>query len=148
MIHQKRATERDCDSLQCLLLSNRDMMRIPDMQVYLLGATSYPSCSAYALKRTAQHHAQLFEQKFVTTVKRNFYVDDCLKSVDNEQNVIDLVRDLQSIMNKGGFRLTKWITNSRTVLSIISDLNIRTSGNRRVIYYYRPFEVQRTGIEY
>jgi hypothetical protein len=79
-------------------------------------------------KRTAQHHAPLFEQKFVKTVKRNFYVDDCLKSGDNEQNVFDLVRNLQSIIIKVVLDLFKWITNSRTVLSIIPDFNIRTSG--------------------
>lgn len=124
MFHQVRVIGRDCNALRFLWWPNGDMMKVPNtycMQVHLFGATSSPSCSAYALKRTAEDNAHLFEPEVVKTVKRNFYVDDCLKSVDSEQRAIKLVRDLQSIMKKGGFRLTKWISNSRAVLSTISE---------------------------
>ena len=44
----------------------------------------------------------------MNTVKRNFYVDNCLKSVKSEQVAIHLVKDLTGLLKKGGFRLTKW----------------------------------------
>ena len=52
----------------------------------------------------------------IDTVRRNFYVDDCLKSVRNEVEAIPLVSDLGELLSKGGFRLTKWISNSRKVI--------------------------------
>ena len=51
----------------------------------------------------------------VSTVKRNFYVDDCLKSVPSENDAIKLALDLQSLMKICGFRLTKWLSNNRDV---------------------------------
>lgn len=55
------------------------------------------------------------------TVLQNFYVDDCLKSVATEENAISLCQDLRAICAKGGFRLTKWVSNSRKVPDSIPD---------------------------
>ena len=52
------------------------------------------------------------------TVKRNFYVDDCLKSVKSAKNAVEFMHQLRS--SKGGFRLTKWLSNSSEVLDCIS----------------------------
>jgi len=53
------------------------------------------------------------------TVKRNFYVDDCLKSVKSAKNAVEFMHQLRSILFKGGFRLTKWLSNSSEVLDCI-----------------------------
>ena len=83
------------------------------MQVDLFGATSSPSSAAYALKRTADGNAHLFDPEVVSTVKRTFYVDDCLKSVPTENDAIKLALDLQFLMQMDGFKLTKWLSSSR-----------------------------------
>ena len=82
------------------------------MQVHLFGATSSPSCSIYTLKRTADDNAHLFEPEVVSTLIRNSYLDDCLKSVPTEEGAETLALDLPSLMKMGGFRLTKWLSNS------------------------------------
>lgn len=46
------------------------------------------------------------------TVRRNFYVDDCLKSVPSESEAICLTADLGRLLERGGFNLTKGILNS------------------------------------
>lgn len=51
----------------------------------------------------------------------SFYVDDCLASVASEQEAISLYKDLKNICAKGGFHLTKWISNSRGVLASIPE---------------------------
>lgn len=53
------------------------------------------------------------------TVRRNFYVDDCLKSIKSETKAISLVSELRALLSKGGFRLTKWISNSRRVIESV-----------------------------
>ena len=49
----------------------------------------------------------------------NFYVDDCLKSVPTEEDAKELVTELCKLLSLGGFRLTKWISNRRSVLESI-----------------------------
>ena len=49
------------------------------------------------------------------TVLNNFYIDDCLKSVADEDKAVRLVSQLREILARGGFRLTKWMSNSREV---------------------------------
>ncbi len=48
-------------------------------------------------------------------------MDDCLKSVATEAEAVQLVEDITALCNKGGFELTKWISNSRTVIASIPD---------------------------
>ncbi|MCG8069350.1 MAG: hypothetical protein JAY84_15975 [Candidatus Thiodiazotropha taylori] len=124
MFHQVRVLDRDCDALRFLWWPNGDTNKQPKcycMQVHLFGATSSPSCATYALKRTADDNASSFEPEVVSTVKRNFYVDDCLKSVPTEEGAVKLALDLQALMKMGGFRLTKWLSNSRNVLRAIPE---------------------------
>ena len=124
MFHQVHVLERDCDALRFLWWPNGDITKQPRcyrMQVHLFGATSSPSCAAYALKRTADDNAHVFDPEVVSTVKKNFYVDDCLKSVPSEKVAVKLAQDLQSLMKMGGFRLTKWLSNSRNVLRSIPE---------------------------
>lgn len=49
------------------------------------------------------------------TVKRNFYVDDCLKSLPTDEEAVVMVHSLSEICWRGGFTLTKWTSNSRSV---------------------------------
>ena len=44
-----------------------------------------------------------------------------IKSVPTEEKAIKLALDLQSLMKMGGFRLTKWLSNSRKVLCAIPE---------------------------
>ena len=89
------------------------------MAVHLFGATSSPSVASYALRRTAEDRKNTVAPEAVETVLRNFYVDDCLKSVSTEKEAVVLVKDLQNLCKEGGFTLTKWVSNSREVLSSI-----------------------------
>ena len=45
--------------------------------------------------------------------------DDCLKSVKSAKNAVEFKHQLRSILSKGGFRLTKWLSNSSEVLDCI-----------------------------
>ncbi|KAK3091640.1 hypothetical protein FSP39_021443 [Pinctada imbricata] len=110
MFHQVRVQEKDCDALRFLWWPDSDLDKQPAtfcMTVHFFGATSSPSCAAFAMKRTIQDNADSFRPEVVRTVERNFYVDDCLKSVSSEEEAIQLASDLQSLLKEGGFRLTK-----------------------------------------
>ena len=73
------------------------------MTVHLFGATSSPSCANFALRKTAKDNAMENNTEAVKTVLKNFYVNDCLKSVATADEVVKLASDLCDLLAKGGF---------------------------------------------
>ena len=55
----------------------------------------------------------------MSTVKNSFYVEDCLKALPSDEEALHQSSDLRSLLSKGGFKLTKWISTSRRVLETI-----------------------------
>ena len=88
------------------------------MTVHVFGATSSPTCANYAMQQTTKDNAHLYSDKVVQTVAKNFYIDDCLKSFHSINEAITL--KLTELLKKGKFHLTKWLSNSKEVLTKIS----------------------------
>ena len=91
------------------------------MQVHLFGGASSPSCSNFALKRTAEDNKTEFDPQTVETVKKNFYVDDCLKSVKSDDEAVRMASQLRELLARGGFRLTKWNSTSRKLIESLPE---------------------------
>ena len=122
MFYQVRVAESNIDCLRFLWSPDSNLEKDPEeyqMLVHLFGATSSPSCSNYALLQTAEDNKDDYEAEVINTVKRNFYVDDCLKFTTTAEHAITLAHDLRELLSKGGFHLTKWSSNSRKVLQSI-----------------------------
>lgn len=119
MFHQVRIPERDVDFLRFLWRPDGDTNQPYRMTVHLFGAVSSPSCANFALKRTADDNEGKCSTEVLNTIRHNFYVDDFLKSVPNESQAICLVKELKSVCATGGFKLTKWTSNSRAVLASV-----------------------------
>ena len=85
------------------------------MLVHLFGAISSPACANFAPRKTAEDNKDSFSLEVTNTVMRNFYVDDCLKSLPSEPNAIAHINSLRRLFSRGSFRLTKWIGNSPIV---------------------------------
>ncbi|KAJ8412785.1 hypothetical protein AAFF_G00117360 [Aldrovandia affinis] len=66
-------------------------------------------------------NTERYDEEITETIKRNFYVDDCLKSVPTAEQAIQLTKDLKDACFQGGFVLTKFISNSREVLASIPE---------------------------
>lgn len=93
------------------------------MTVHLFETVSSPSVTCYALGKTADDNCTDFPPEVIKTVRRNFYMDDLLKSLASITDALSIVRHVISICHKGGFPLTQWISNSRQVLqSLPQDL--------------------------
>ncbi len=122
MFHQVRVSKADVDFLRFLWWPDGDtsMPAVEHrMLVHLFGAVSSPSCANLALRQTAKYNIDCFRSEVISTIENNFYVDDCLKSLPTEHEAVEMVKDLTSLCQTGGFHLTKWMSNSRTVLSHI-----------------------------
>ncbi|XP_060799417.1 uncharacterized protein LOC132901020 [Neoarius graeffei] len=122
MFHQVRVAKSDVDYLRFLWWPQGDTRQTPKehrMLVHIFGAVSSPSIATYALQRTATDYESCFSPQVAETIRHNFYVDDCARSVAKESDAIQLVRDLTALCSKGGFLLTQWVSNSRAVLASI-----------------------------
>ena len=91
------------------------------MCVHVFGSVSSGACSNYALRRTAIEIENKYGKDAAETVKNNFYVDDMLKSVENEDKAITLMKDVKLMCQEGGFNLTKLASNSKRVLQSIPE---------------------------
>lgn len=124
MFHQVRVSNEDTDLLRFLWWpdGNYELDLVEHkMLVHIFGATSSPSVATFALQKCATDFAEEFGQETAKTVRKNFYVDDCLKSASDEDTAITLCAELRSMLAKGGFRLTKWSSNSRKLLNSIPE---------------------------
>ncbi|XP_070566165.1 uncharacterized protein [Ptychodera flava] len=122
MFHQVKVKEKDSDCLRFYWWPDGNIEsppRVYKMMVHLFGAVSSPSCANTALHKMADDNSHLFDNEVVDTIKRDFYVDDCLKSVEDAKKAIKLTQDLTAACKRGGFHLTKWVSNSREVLEAI-----------------------------
>ncbi|XP_038070490.1 uncharacterized protein LOC119739571 [Patiria miniata] len=121
MFHQFLVNEEDRDYLRFLWWENGDPSNGPAeyrMKVHLFGAASSPGCANYGLKHLASRHENEFPLA-ATFVKRNFYVDDGLKSTETEDEAKRLVAEAQELCARGGLRLHKFISTSREVMEAI-----------------------------
>lgn len=91
------------------------------MTVHLFGGTWSPSCCNFVLRHTARENQDSFSTTSVQCISRDFYVDDLLMSVPCEDDAIAVMTDLKKLLLQGGFKLTKWISNSRHVIAEIPE---------------------------
>ena len=86
------------------------------MTVHLFGATSSPGCANFALKAAANDFKMEFGTTAADFLRNDFYVDDGLKSVLTAEEAVKLITNLKQMCNKGGFRLHKFVLNSKEVI--------------------------------
>ena len=124
MFLQVRVPEKDRGALRFLWWSEDDYNK--DVEEYQLtvhpfGATSSPFCANFALRRTIDQFGDEVDDTVKSAINRNFYVDDCLASLPSITVANRFVEQLRDVLQKGGFRLRKWISNERQVLDLIPD---------------------------
>ena len=117
--HQGCVDPPDQDFLRFLWWPRRNTSLPTDeycMKVHLFSATLSPSCANFALLQTAENNSYSYEPSIAETIKRNFYMDDCLKSVASKAEAMNLYQQLTDLLKKEGFHLTKWISSCSEVL--------------------------------
>ena len=89
------------------------------MTVHLFVATSSPGCSNFTLKSTANDNERDIGSTASNALREDFYVDDGLKSVPSVDEAVQLIEDAKEMCKRGGFRLHKFTSNSKEVISSV-----------------------------
>ncbi|XP_068712985.1 uncharacterized protein [Montipora foliosa] len=89
------------------------------MTVHIFGDTDSTCSANFALLRTGEDNWREFDPVTADTLRDNYYVDDLLKSMPTPESAITLMRELTELCAKGGFNLTKVMSNNREVLAAI-----------------------------
>ena len=94
------------------------------------------------MRRTAADNKDDFAAEVVNAVYNHFYVDDLLISVSDQESAKQILTQLCSLLRRGGFELTKWLSNNRQVLSgvpqehrakVVKDLDLEELPMERVL---------------
>ena len=94
---------------------------VHQMNVHLFGATSSPSCVQFGLLQSANDQAEEFVELVRNLLRNNFYMDDCLFSVPSADEGIRLICEVSSLLRNRGFNLTKWCSNSQSILKSVPE---------------------------
>ena len=152
MFHQILVREEDQPALS-FLWRNLDKSKPPDMyqmRVVIFGAKCSPTLANFVLRRTAEDHRTDTEvsRAAAAAVTRNFYMDDFLKSEDSVEQAKGMQKEVTSLVARGGFHLTKWMSNSPEVMESISpeernsgglDLSCLGQGTQRALgCFWKP----------
>ena len=115
MFLQVKVPPEDADALRFLWWEDDDLSKPPKEYQMVRHWYWYQYC----IKRTAEDNKEDFTKEAVKSVQEDFYVDDLLKAVETPSKAISLVHELMTLLEKGGFRLTKWTSSCREVLANI-----------------------------
>ena len=131
MFHQVRVRKEDQPALS-FLWRGLDSDRAPEvyqMQVVIFGAKCSPTLANAALRKTAEDHVkdEPGSQTAARAVTRNFYMDDFLKSEKTTEDAKMTQSEVTRLLEQGGFKLTKWQSNSPEVLEQVEEENRRPS---------------------
>ncbi|XP_060554552.1 uncharacterized protein LOC132715557 [Ruditapes philippinarum] len=151
MFHQFRVNPEHRDFLRFLWWKDGDLngdVETYHMNVHLFGAVSSPGCSNFALKQVASDYEAEFGSDCASFIRRDFYVDDGLKSVPSVNDAISLINRSKEMCSKAGLHLHKFQSSSKDVLNHIP-VDDRSSCLRDVDLLRDDLPVERTlGIQW
>lgn len=122
MFHQVRVAEQDRDLLRFLWWEDGDTSKEPTefrMTVHLFGATSSPGCANFALKMAANDNESDLGPEAANFIRKDFYVDDGLTSVESAHDAVTLIKDTKEMCRRGGFKLHKITSSHKEVIEAI-----------------------------
>ena len=91
------------------------------MLVYLFGATSSPSGCSFALDQVGIDNLANADPDVLNYLKRNFYVDNFLKSFHNKGDALCIIAQLTAFLKRKEFHLTKFSSSHSQILSVLPD---------------------------
>ena len=90
---------------------------------HIFGAKDSPTCANYASQRTARDHEKEYPDA-AEAFHEKFYMDEYQDSMESPDEALKRSRDLVKLLSKGGFKLTKFISNVPGLLEELEDQSV------------------------
>ena len=107
----------DQSALQFLWLADNQIQQYQFTRL-IFAANCSPSCAIYVLNHCAKENIQHFPEA-LKAVRKHVYMDDYIQSHATEKDACKAVLETKHCLKTGGFRLTKFVSNSSIVLNQI-----------------------------
>ena len=98
------------------LWDHKNVIRHYQFSRLIFGATCSPFCAIYILQKCAKDNIVNFPLAF-KSVKTNFYMDDYIHSASSPNDTLESAFQTKAPLQQGGFRQTKFESNSTKVLN-------------------------------
>ena len=114
------AVRQGSQSVLCFLWMIDNNIRLFQFTRLIFGTTSSPFSAIYVLHKCAQDNKIQFPSD-LNALKRHFYMDDCIQSMPTIAEAKNSISQTKDCLEKSGFRLTKFVSNTSEVLAEITD---------------------------
>ena len=135
LISPSRVPKEDADSLRFFWtddVSSKDPPYTLQMLVHIFGAKDSATCAIHALRQAARDNHADFDGLTYETILKSFYVDDLLKSLNDEEKMSHLALELIKLCQRCGFRLTKFLSNSKLVTDSLPPSEVSPSASLEI----------------
>ena len=96
---------------------------------HIFGAKSSPTCATYALQQVAKDNAEVSPQ-ITKLIMRTSYINEFVKSVPSAEQATEIYKLLRAMFARGGFQLTKRISNCEQTMTSIDQADKSPSSSR------------------
>ena len=118
--HQVSLRKEDQDAFRFFKwTANSDDLEALRMLRFCFGSQPSSSAVIYCFRANAQRLKSHYPPKVIESVEEKFYVDDGADCAANDDKGVELALGLISLCNEGGFKVTKFVSNSPQVLAAI-----------------------------
>lgn len=118
MYYQVVIPPKDRDALRFLWFDTSGQVCHFRMTRHVFGGVWCSASSTFALRRVLCDGPDV-DPLVADTVRQSFYVDDCLRSVSSVEDGHTVIAGTRSVLQEGGFKLTKFIANNVELMSAV-----------------------------
>lgn len=116
MYYQVLIPPHERDALRFLWFDDAGTVMELRMTRHLFGGVWCASSATYAMRKAINIDHEV-PSEVADTINRSFYVDDCLKSTEDADELLRVARGTVKTLRAGGFKLTKFVSTSPLLLS-------------------------------
>ena len=116
--HHVYTDERDSAAYRYWWYENEEMTRfiLKEFYGHVFGSKSSSCVATFTLRHHVEKNAARYGPEVAETVKKDFYVDDWCKSVEDVETARNLRKKVTEALKEGGFTLCKFKSTHRGVL--------------------------------
>ena len=86
------------------------------MSVHIFGKIDSPCIANWVVKKTAKDQTRSYSERAIESILEPFYMDDFLDLFSSQAEATNICKEISEILKKGGFHLTKFVSNDREIL--------------------------------